>query len=233
MTFQVLNINQVGAFRAPIHQGFRIACGWTLVILAALAAVFFLKLDGTFSRVWMLGWYLPWPRRPPDRARSSLSLVTRHMTRTGRLDRRTVIVGGGHAGETLLRDLGQQIDTDIRICGVFDDRNDDRSPDVVAGYPKLGNIDDLVAMARHTRIDLDHLHPADHGRAAPAADAAQIVGAADRYPAVGPYEQAQAQAPVLFVYRVGPGPRRLRQADRRLGRCDQEHLRPSWSARWR
>ena len=153
VTFQVLNINQIGAFRAPIHQGFRIACGWTLVILATLAAVFFLKLDGTFSRVWMLGWYcLGLGALLIERG--VLSMVTRHMTRTGRLDRRTVIVGGGHAGETLLRDLGQQIDTDIRICGVFDDRNDDRSPDVVAGYPKLGNIDDLVAMARHTRIDL-------------------------------------------------------------------------------
>ena len=80
------------------------------------------------------------PRAPPDLE--------------GRLDRRTVIVGGGDAAEQLLRDLAQQKDTDLRICGFFDDRTDDRSPDVVAGYPKLGTVDDLVEFARHTRIDL-------------------------------------------------------------------------------
>ena len=54
----------------------------------------------------------------------------------------------------MLRDLAQQKDTDLRIFGFFDDRTDDRSPDVVAGYPKLGTVDDLVEFARHTRIDL-------------------------------------------------------------------------------
>ncbi len=76
------------------------------------------------------------------------------MTRTGRLDRRTVVVGGGPAGAALLEELSKQKDTDLRIIGVFDDRTDARSPDVVAGYPKLGRVDDLVALARHTRIDL-------------------------------------------------------------------------------
>ncbi len=153
VAFQALGINSVGAFRAPIHQGFRIACGWSGVILTALAAIFFLKLDGVFSRFWMGSWYaLGLAALLTER--SLLSAITGHMTRTGRLDRRTVIVGGGSAGETLLEELSKQKDTDLRICGVFDDRNDDRSPDMVAGYPKLGNVDDLVALARHTRIDL-------------------------------------------------------------------------------
>ena len=151
--FQALRINNVSAFRAPVYQGFRIAGGWSLVILAALAVIFFLKLDTTFSRVWMMGWYVLGLGALLVE-RGILSLVTAHMTRTGRLDRRTVIVGGGENGATLLEDLSRQKDTDLRICGVFDDRTDARSPDVVAGYPKLGNVDDLVALARHTRIDL-------------------------------------------------------------------------------
>ena len=151
--FQALRINNVQAFRAPIYQGFRIAGGWSLVVLAALAVIFFLKLDATFSRVWMMGWYVLGLGALLVE-RGVLSLVTAHMTRTGRLDRRTVVVGGGEAGAALLEDLSRQRDTDLRICGVFDDRTDDRSPDVVAGYPKLGNVDDLVALARHTRIDL-------------------------------------------------------------------------------
>jgi Undecaprenyl-phosphate glucose phosphotransferase len=65
-----------------------------------------------------------------------------------------VIVGGGPAGERLLKDLAMQDHSDLRIYGVFDDRTDERSPDVVAGYPKLGTVDDLVDFARHVRIDL-------------------------------------------------------------------------------
>ncbi len=37
---------------------------------------------------------------------------------------------------------------------MFDDRNDDRSTDTVAGVPKLGNVDDLVAYARRQPLDL-------------------------------------------------------------------------------
>ena len=58
VVFQALDINQVNAFRAPVQQGLRLVGGWTLVFLAALAAIFFLKLEGVFSRVWLLGWYL-------------------------------------------------------------------------------------------------------------------------------------------------------------------------------
>ena len=54
----------------------------------------------------------------------------------------------------LLRELTAQRHTDLRICGVFDDRAEDRSPDVVVGFPKLGTVDDLVEFARRTRIDL-------------------------------------------------------------------------------
>lgn len=76
------------------------------------------------------------------------------MTSRGLLDRRAVIVGGGQEGEALLSDPGLRKDGDLHILGVFDDRNDERIPDLVAGYPKLGSIDELVDLARRTRIDL-------------------------------------------------------------------------------
>ncbi len=123
------------------------------MILAALGTIFFLKLDLTFSRVWMVGWYVLGLGALLVE-RGIVSLIIARMTESGRLDRRTVVVGGGVAGEALLDELARQKNTDLKICGVFDDRADDRSPDFVAGYPKLGNVDDLVALARHTRIDL-------------------------------------------------------------------------------
>ena len=151
--FQALDINHVAAFRLPTQQGYRIVGAWTLVFLATLAIIFFMRIEDSFSRVWLLTWYAV-GLTALLAERAVLSLFVRHMTRTGRLDRRTVIVGGGPAGEQLLATLSHQEDTDLKIFGVFDDRTDERSPDVVAGYPKLGNVDDLVEFARHTRIDL-------------------------------------------------------------------------------
>jgi Undecaprenyl-phosphate glucose phosphotransferase len=65
-----------------------------------------------------------------------------------------VIVGGGPEAEELIKALEASHDTDIRIAGIFDDRGNERVSPVVAGYPKLGNIDELVEFARNSRIDL-------------------------------------------------------------------------------
>jgi Undecaprenyl-phosphate glucose phosphotransferase len=78
----------------------------------------------------------------------------RHCARNGVMERRAVIVGGGQAGKALIRALEHQADNDIRICGIFDDRGDKRSPVMVAGYPKLGTVAELVEFARLTRIDM-------------------------------------------------------------------------------
>ena len=56
--FQALDINHVNAFRHPLMPGFRLAGGWSLVILGMLAVVFFSKLEGVFSRVWLGTWYV-------------------------------------------------------------------------------------------------------------------------------------------------------------------------------
>lgn len=87
-------------------------------------------------------------------ARLVLGLNLRRWARNGRMERRALIVGGGKNAETLIRGLEMQPGNDIRICGIFDDRGDRRSPPLVAGYPKLGTIAELVEFARRTRIDM-------------------------------------------------------------------------------
>ena len=64
------------------------------------------------------------------------------------------MVGCDSNGESLIRSLAAQRDSDVHIIGVFDDRGDERSPTSCAGVPKLGTVDDLVAFARQTRVDL-------------------------------------------------------------------------------
>ena len=151
--FQACGGYTVAAFRTPIAQGMKITAVWTLATMAALAAVFFMRAEDSLSRVWLMGWFLV-GLGALLAGRFVLALVTRAMIRNGRLERRTVIVGGGPAAASLLQELSKDGNNGLSVVGLFDDRDDDRSPEVVANHPKLGNIDDLVEFARHTRIDL-------------------------------------------------------------------------------
>jgi len=150
--FQVFGIYKITAFRFQ-HQLVRLATGWTLVFGLTLVAVFFMKLDSAFSRVWLSSWYVL-GLATLTAERFALSGFVKHLGKTGRLERRTVIVGGGPAAEELLHQLAKQPHTDLRICGIFDDRTDDRSPKIVAGFPKLGTVDDLLVYARREPLDL-------------------------------------------------------------------------------
>lgn len=86
--------------------------------------------------------------------RYCMSVAIRHWARNGIMERRAVIVGGGQPAKDLVRALEAQPENDIRICGIFDDRGSQRSPDLVAGYPKLGTFSELVEFARLARIDM-------------------------------------------------------------------------------
>ncbi|MEM7289643.1 MAG: undecaprenyl-phosphate glucose phosphotransferase [Pseudomonadota bacterium] len=86
--------------------------------------------------------------------RAVISQYVHDLVRSGRLMRRAVIIGGGEPAAELIKSLESNPDTDIKICGVFDDRGDDRSPSNVAGYPKLGTISELLAFARKARINM-------------------------------------------------------------------------------
>jgi Undecaprenyl-phosphate glucose phosphotransferase len=65
-----------------------------------------------------------------------------------------VIVGGGKDAEVLIEQIRESASNDILLLGLFDDRIDDRSPDMVAGYAKLGKVADLIEFARRTQVDL-------------------------------------------------------------------------------
>lgn len=72
----------------------------------------------------------------------------------GLTERRAVVVGGGPGGDALIRGLAARPDNDVRICGIFDDRGGDRSPDVQLDVPKIGRFDDLVSFCRTAEVDL-------------------------------------------------------------------------------
>jgi Undecaprenyl-phosphate glucose phosphotransferase len=146
---------EITTFRSFSPQIGRVVAAWTLVFAAVVALEWLAHGDGVLPLIGpaFARWFAA--------GLTSIVIgraVLRHLvlawTRDGRLERRAVIVGGGSLAEDLIRRLEAQPGNDIRICGIFDDRDDDRSPPMVEGYPKLGTITELVEFGRITRLDM-------------------------------------------------------------------------------
>ncbi len=153
LMLQTFDLYSVPALTAFVRSFTRIALAWTLVVAGLMAGAFFGKVGADFSRVWIATWYGS-ALLVLFGERLVVSQLVKSWIREGRLNRRAVIVGGGHQAEELIKALEASHDTDIRIAGIFDDRGADRVSPIVAGYPKLGNIDELVEFARGSRLDL-------------------------------------------------------------------------------
>ena len=153
IVMQSLGCYRVGALRTPTRFGLRISAAWFVVFGLAFGASALAHVAPLFREAWLGHWALVGFAMITVE-RFSLSVLTNYLTRTGKLSRRTVIVGGGPAANQLLQDFANQGSEDLHIFGVFDDRTDERSPDVVGGFPKLGNVDDLVEFGRTTQLDL-------------------------------------------------------------------------------
>ena len=144
---------QIAAFRDYAFQLGRIVASWTMVFAALAALAFFAGLGAAEDGQRLVRWYFL------GLAffvvfRFLLTRLVTGWTRDGRLERRAVIVGGGKLAEDLIRSLEMQPGNDIRICGIFDDRTDERSPAMVEGYPKLGTVPELVEFGRITKLDM-------------------------------------------------------------------------------
>ena len=150
---QVFDGYSIGALRGGFLQLGRVFGAWTLVFAVFATIAFLAKAGDSYSRVWVGTWYVT-GLVVFAAFRIGLGSLVRSWTANGALERRAVIVGGGQPAEALIHALEGQLDSDIRIVGIFDDRKDDRSPNTVAGYPKLGTIAELVDFGRIARVDL-------------------------------------------------------------------------------
>jgi len=144
---------QIRALVRPVRSLGRIAIAWVAAfgLLAAIYFMFNLSRDfalDVFAEWFAVGFVVV------VAVRFATARLVRRWARNGRIERRAVIVGGGKPAEELIRSIEQEPFSHIRICGIFDDRDDKRSPPIVAGYPKLGNISELIEFARITHIDM-------------------------------------------------------------------------------
>lgn len=151
--FNAARTHRIAAYRTLLTQIGRVLLGWTLVMgMVGVGVLLFSAADAP-SRAWLILWYFVGAATLLA-YRLVLRALVLHWTHAGRLKRRTVIVGGGKDAQTLIEQVHKGAENDIRLFGLFDDRVDDRSPEMVAGCPKLGNVSDLVEFARRTPVDL-------------------------------------------------------------------------------
>jgi Undecaprenyl-phosphate glucose phosphotransferase len=153
ISLQLADTYTIPALRSKLRLIPRILVAWTIAFV--LTTGLFVLLRGTTSP--MVDAYIVWFAAGALFLAAERFLVAygiRNWARNGIMERRAVIVGGGEPAKDLIRVLEQQADNDIRICGIFDDRGEKRSPAMVAGYPKLGTVAELVEFTRITRIDM-------------------------------------------------------------------------------
>jgi Undecaprenyl-phosphate glucose phosphotransferase len=143
----------VHAFLSPVEHVTRLATGWTLIFAVIAIAVFLSKSGADFSRAWLSLWYMG-GLSALVLSRIATAALVRHWNRNGQLDRHAVLVGGGEAAAGVLAALEASHNTDVAVVGIFDDRDDRRSPATVKSLHKLGNVGELIDFVRRARIDI-------------------------------------------------------------------------------
>jgi Undecaprenyl-phosphate glucose phosphotransferase len=153
----ILWLDQIGGYRIegwtkPTLRAWRLVVAWTGAMVVLVAAAFFFKAGEEYSRFWVGLWYAL-GLGGLLASRVATRLVATSWAKSGRLDRRAVIVGGGEPAAALIRALEASRSANIRIVGLFDDRGAERIG-IVANYPVLGSFDDLAGIAREKKVDL-------------------------------------------------------------------------------
>jgi Undecaprenyl-phosphate glucose phosphotransferase len=153
VVFNAVRSHRIAAYRTVTSQMGRVLGAWAAVMVVLMVGVFLFKASDLISRFWLISWLISGGALLVA-YRLALRALVQHWTAQGRLKRRTVIVGGGADAAVLIDQIEAGADKDINLLGLFDDRDGDRSPDVVSGYRKLGRVSELIEFARRTPIDL-------------------------------------------------------------------------------
>lgn len=72
----------------------------------------------------------------------------------GHIGLHVAVIGGGTEARATLAPLNTMRRQGLRVLGLFDDREDARSPAIQMGVPKLGRVADLSDLLRHTQLDM-------------------------------------------------------------------------------
>ncbi len=153
VVFNAARLHRIATYRSLMPQIGRLLASWIAVMVVLMVGVFLFKAGDQISRFWLIAWLVSGAAMLVA-YRMLLRALVQRWTEEGRLKRRTVIVGGGSDAEMLIDQIQAGADKDINLLGLFDDREGERSPYMVAGYHKLGRVSELIEFARRTPVDL-------------------------------------------------------------------------------
>ncbi|HRK19998.1 MAG TPA: undecaprenyl-phosphate glucose phosphotransferase [Hyphomicrobiaceae bacterium] len=148
---QAFDLYTVPVLSAPVRHLGRVWLAWSVALVGLVFAMFFLKRGADFSRFWVASWYVGGLVLLAA-IRFGVASVTAAARSRGLLLRNAVIYGSGPAVDELMRSLAADPHSDIRVCGVFDDRAAER--DGSADAQIAGNVDRLLDIARKGRLDM-------------------------------------------------------------------------------
>ncbi|MDX2289063.1 MAG: undecaprenyl-phosphate glucose phosphotransferase [Hyphomicrobiaceae bacterium] len=153
LIFDLLKLYRVPELRSVIRQMPRLLLGWLGAFALLAAGLFMVKSGEEFSRGWLAMWVIIGALSILA-VRTGLAGLVHRWNRTGQLYRRAVVYGTGTVTRETLAQLEADLDADVRICGLYDERGGERVPTQTLGYPVLGNLEDLIAYARSSRVDI-------------------------------------------------------------------------------
>jgi Undecaprenyl-phosphate glucose phosphotransferase len=126
---------------------------WSLLFAGVMATLTFTKSGDEFSRLWIMGWFLG-GAVVLALTRLAIHALVRRWNSRGQLSRLAVMIGGGEPAHLLQEALNGSATSDVRVIGVFDDRDQNRLLRKEGDLPRLGNVEQLVDFVRKARVDM-------------------------------------------------------------------------------
>ncbi len=148
--FQIAGLYTFSNLGNLFIQATRLGFAWGGVAIAMLLLGFATKTLQDFSILWVGSWFvLGYVGLLATRV--SLIFQLQSWQQSGKLVRRIIVLGGGDHGRRFAEHL-QRCDGSVKLMGIFDDRAE-RVPELVAGVPVRGTIDDVRAFVRDNWVD--------------------------------------------------------------------------------
>ena len=148
-----MGVTRRAALEHPLHEScFALSLSVTLVNSLTVLAVSWLGIANRFQASEFSAWLIA-AIAALVASRWYMAHLVRQWAAAGRLERRVAIYGAGVPCANLITSLEADPSCDIRIVGVCDERGNERVGTHVLGYPRIGSLDDLISLARRSRID--------------------------------------------------------------------------------
>jgi putative colanic acid biosynthesis UDP-glucose lipid carrier transferase len=130
---------------------------WGVTVFLMLAWGFISKHTQEFSRLALFTWSVVAPVLMIF-CRLGIRLLQRILRTLGYNSRSFAIVGVTELGFQLARNIEQLPEMGLKFAGFYDDRGEERTPDVPEALGrKIGNLDDLVGQARAGEVDIIYI----------------------------------------------------------------------------